>query len=114
MTKNAMFERDLLYPTENIYEPGSFHIEVLNPDKGGMLPVVIEGKTNNSLIKNINTVTRVMQSEIFDRILLNIKSNVKLYIKANDEQKKEFGGKEYVFVSFEGDMPSFSGIDSVG
>ena len=39
----VLFERDLLYPTDNIIEPGIIHVKILNPDNSRM-PVIVEPK----------------------------------------------------------------------
>jgi len=113
MPKNILFKKDLLYPTENLFEPGSIHIEIMHPDKKGRMPVIIESKSGHSPIKYIDNIIRIMQGDIFDRILINIKGNVDLYIKASDEMKKEYGGKKYILVVFDGDMPSYKGTDGL-
>lgn len=113
MDKNIMYSRDMLYPTENLYEPGSVHIEVLNPDKKGHIPVLVESKTEHSPIKYINSIIRIMQSDIFDRININIRNNTIIYIKADDKLKSEFGDKNYVKVVFQNDTIDFTGIDDI-
>lgn len=112
MDKNVVYERDLLYPTDNIFEPGSIHVELLQPCKTGKMPVVIENRTAHSPARYIDSIIRIMQSDIFDRIHIDVKNNVKLYIKANDLLKQEAGGKEYVLVSLDGEKTEFKGVDS--
>lgn len=52
--KQAMLERDLLYPTNKEYEIGSVHITVFQPDKHGGIPIMIEAKTeHNPLITSL-------------------------------------------------------------
>jgi hypothetical protein len=114
MSKNILFKRDLLYPTENLFEPGSIYIEIMHPDKQGRMSVLVESKTGHSPIKYIDNIVRIMQSDIFDRILISVKSSVDLFFKANDELKKEYGGKKYVLVRFDGDKPTYKGVDDLG
>ncbi len=113
MSKNILFKKDLLYPTENLYEPGSIHIEIMHPNKKGKMPVVIESKSGHSPLKYIDNIVRIMQSDIFDRILINVKGNINLYIKTSDEMKNEFGGKKYILVEFEEDKPLYKGVDDL-
>ena len=43
--KKAMFERDILYPTQNPLEPGSVNVKVYPPENTGGLPIVVKAKT---------------------------------------------------------------------
>ncbi|MCX8130149.1 MAG: hypothetical protein N3I35_08625 [Clostridia bacterium] len=113
MDKNIVYERDLLYPTENMFEPGSIHVELLSPNKKGSMPVLIEGKTSHSPAKYIDSIIRIMQSDIFDRIHIDVKHNINLYIKGNELMKQESAGKRYVSVMFNGERIEFKGVDDI-
>lgn len=113
MSANPVFERDLLYPTESVNEPGSIHVIVLNPNKNGKMPVIIENKTTHSPVKYLDSIIRIMQSDIFDRILVNIKNNVELYITSNDELSSITGGKKYLLVTFAGDRNEYKGVNEI-
>jgi hypothetical protein len=113
MNGSPMYERDLLYPTENINEPGSIHVEVLNPNKKGKMPIVIESKTYHSPVKYIDSIVRIMQSDIFDRILLNIRNSMELYIVSNDDISSISGGKKYILAIFNGEKIEFKGVDEI-
>jgi hypothetical protein len=113
MNSDILYERDMLYPTININEPGSIHLQVYYPNKSARIPVVIEGKTNHSPVKYINSIIRIMQSDIFDRIFIDMKKNIDIYIKAGAELSAEYGGKAFVKVSYKGDIMGFTGADSI-
>ncbi len=113
MSMNTLVTRDLLYPTENIFEPGSVHVEVYNPNKKAKIPVVIENKTHHSPVKYLDSILRIMQGDIFDRVFVDIRKNVNLYIKVNDAMKSEYGNAEYIAVSFLENGIEFSGTDIV-
>ncbi len=113
MSFNSVYERDLLYPTESLFEPGSIHIEMLSPDKNNKIPVIVESRTAHSPMTNIGTIIRVMQNDIFDRVLIDIKSNVLLYIKVTDESKKEYKDFKYMMVVFSGDRIEFKGVNEI-
>ena len=98
----ALFERDLLYPTDNIIEPGIIHVKILNPDNSQM-PVIVEPKSNHSAVENIDTVLDVMQKDIFDRIKIKISENTVVYIIPNDSDKQKFGDVKYLEVIFNDD-----------
>lgn len=95
----VLFERDLLYPTDNIIEPGIIHVKMLNPDNSRM-PVIVESKSNHSAVDNIDIVLDVMQKDIFDRINIKIAENTAVYIMLNDSDKKKFGEVEYLEVVY--------------
>lgn len=99
MTK-VLFERDLLYPTDNIIEPGIIHVKILNPDNSRM-PVIVEPKSNHSAVENIYTVLDVLQKDIFDRIKIKIAENTTVYIIPNDADKKEFGAVKHLVVAYD-------------
>lgn len=111
--KESLLSRDLLYPTENLYEPGSVHIEVLSPDKKDRIPIIIEEKSAHSPIKYIDSIIRIMQADVFDRILVDLKKNASIYIKTNNELKKEYGGSKYLLVTANGGKIEFRGMNDI-
>ena len=113
MSTNALFERDMLYPTENLNEPGSVHIMVLNPNNNARIPVIVESKSIHSPLKYMDSIARIMQSEIFDRIFVDIKKNVAIYITANNQLATEASGKPYVRVQYGTNGFEYSGADKV-
>lgn len=96
-----LFERDLLYPTDNILDPGILHVKILNPDNTRM-PVIVEPKSSHSAIVNINTVLDILQKDIFDRINIRVYDNTSIYIQLNDIDKEKFGNVKYLNVVFKG------------
>ncbi len=102
MITNVLFEKDMLYPTDNSIEPGCIHIKVLSPDNGNKLPVLIEDKSNHSPMKYIDSIVRLMQTDIFDRILVDVKKNVDIYIKT-DVEPSEAGKTSYHKILLVGD-----------
>ena len=113
MSNDILFEKDLLYPTSNKYEPGSVHIQMFHPNKDARIPLIIESKTTHSPVKDIDAIIRIMQSDIFDRIFIDIKKNVDIYIKVNTELSKEFGDKSFIKVIHDGDRIEFLSLNSV-
>lgn len=110
---NVLYERDLLYPTENIAEPGCVHIEVLNPNKKAKIPIIIQSKTNHSPANYIDSIIRIMQSDIFDRIFVDIKSNGSIYIKKANKCECNCSGKAFTKVIFDGDSIVYEDIDDI-
>lgn len=96
-----LFERDLLYPTDNILDPGILHIKILNPNNSKM-PVVVEPKSNHSAVKNINSVLDLLQKDIFDRINIRVYDNTLVYVMLNELDKEEYGSTKCVKVVFKG------------
>lgn len=113
MNTDVLFERDMLYPTDNYNEPGSVHIRVFKPNSNTRIPVTIESKTSHSTLKYIDSILRIMQGDIFDRIFIDVKKTIDLYIKASPEPVSEFAGKAYISVSFDGEKPVFKGVDKI-
>lgn len=113
MEKSIVYERDLLYPTDNVNDPGCIHIEVLNPNKSGKMPILIESKTPHSPVKHINSIIRIMQMDIFDRIHIEVKNSARLYIKASDELMKEYENKKFIKIIVDGDKFEYIGIDEL-
>lgn len=111
MSQDILFERDVLYPTSHSLEPGSIHVQVFGPDKNARIPVVIESKTDHSPIKYLDTIVRILQSDIFDRVFIDIKKNVTLFIKVNDDLTKEYGNHNHIMVHFTEDGFRSEGVD---
>lgn len=109
MSADILLERDMLYPTSNSIEPGSIHIQVFSPDKEARIPVVVESKSGHSPLKNLDTIVRIMQSDIFDRIFINVKKSVDIYMK--NESPKEYGDHNCIRVRFKDDNVEFEGVD---
>ncbi len=112
MSYDVLFERDILYPTGSISEPGSVHIQVLSPNNIARIPVIIESKTGHSPLKYLDTLVRIMQTDIFDRIFVDINKNVLLYIKAGSQLAAESGGKPYIKVINSGSGYEFAGAEA--
>lgn len=103
--KQAMFERDLLYPTAKQDEPGSVHITVFQPEKSGGLPILVEAKTEHNPLDYIPVIVNHIQSDIFDRICIDIRKSGILYFKADQNR--------YCRIRFQGqDQYSTEFIDS--
>ena len=113
MKNEALFERDMLYPTGNINEPGSIHIQVLSPNQNARIPVVIESKTTHSPLEYLDSIIRIMQTDIFDRIFVDIRKNVILYFKVGKELKDKSNSKPYLKVIHNGTAFESSGADKV-
>lgn len=96
-----LFERDLLYPTDNILDPGILHIRILNPNNSKM-PVVVEPKSNHSAVNNIVSVIEVLQKDIFDRINIRVYDNTLIYIQLTDADREVHGDFRYLKVVFKG------------
>ncbi|MGI6669591.1 MAG: hypothetical protein ACOX4M_09555 [Acetivibrionales bacterium] len=111
MNFEVLYERDMLYPTDNSIEPGSIHIKILSPDSNAKIPVIIESKTSHSPLEHIDSIIRIMQSDIFDRIFINIRKNVDIYIKADENMEAVSGGRSHVKVCFAGDQIAYEGVD---
>jgi hypothetical protein len=109
MSADILLERDMLYPTSNSIEPGSINIRVFGPDQDARIPVVVESKSGHSPLKNLDTIVRIMQSDIFDRIFINVKKTVDIYIK--NELPEEYGDHVYIRVRYKDDGMECIGAD---
>lgn len=88
--KRAMFERDLLYPTNNQFEPGSVHVTVYQPGQAGGIPVMIEAKTAHNPLDYLNDIVAILQADVFDRIRIDIRKSGILNLKLNDGNYKYY------------------------
>lgn len=113
MADNVLYSRDLLYMTEKVNEPGSVHVEVLQPTSEGKMPVIIEGKTSHSPLSYIDTILRIMQTDIFDRIHIDVKENLNIYIVNKDKLIKEYADYIYIKVIFTNSGLEFKGCAEV-
>jgi len=111
MFSELLFERDFLYPTDNSNDPGSIHLQVFSPNDKARLPVVIECKTNHSAVKYFDSILRIIQSDIFDRIVIDLKKSADVYIKNNNPEIKEFDGYNHILVKFTEDRIEFIGVN---
>jgi len=98
---SLLFERDLLYPTDNIIDPGILHVKIMSPDNSKM-PVIVEPKSNHSSVENIDAVLDVLQKDIFDRINIRVYDNTSVYILLNSSDKAKYGDVKYLNVVFKG------------
>ena len=113
MEISAIYERDLLYSTDNVIDPGCIHIVVLAPDKDNKKPIIIECRTAHSPIKYINSIIRIMQIDIFDRIHIELKNSAKIFIKTDEDFKKDFQNKNYIKVIVNNDIYEYLGVDEL-
>jgi hypothetical protein len=113
MADSILYSRDLLYMTEKVNEPGSVHVEVMQPTAEGKMPVIIEGKTDHSPLDYIDTILRIMQTDIFDRIHINVKENLNIYISNRNKLIKEYADYPYVGIIFGNSQLEFKGCTEV-
>ena len=111
MNSDVLFERDMLFPTDDALEPGSVHIKVYVRNKNVKIPVVIESKTSHSPLKYIDVIVRIMQADIFDRLIIDIKKNVDIYICADSELSAMYGNHKYVRVDYSTDGIAVEGVE---
>ncbi len=111
MNSDILFERDMLYPTDDTLEPGSVHIKVYAPDKNVKIPVVIESKTSHSPLKYIDVIVRIMQADIFDRLIIDVKKNVDIYIRADSELSAKYGNHKFIRVDYSANGITVEGIE---
>lgn len=111
MNSDVLFERDMLFPTDNPLEPGSVHIKVYGPNKNVKIPVVIESKTSHSPLKYIDVIVRIIQADIFDRLTIDVKKNVDIYIRADSELSAKYDNHKYVRVDYSEGGITVEGIE---
>ena len=83
-----MFDRDLLYPTNNVLEPGSIHVAVLKPDIRGRVPIVITSKTDHNPLDYVETLVDIIQADIFDRTRMNVREQGIFLFRTEDTYTK--------------------------
>ena len=84
-----IFDRDMLYPTGNNLDPGSVDVAVMSPNSQGNLPVFLSAKSNHKPMEYMDILLDIIQSEIFDRTGIDIKSQCTFFIlDENDEYIK--------------------------
>ena len=86
MMRQSMFERDLLYPTEKQFEPGSVHITVFQPEESGGIPILIEAKTFHNPLDYISDIIGLLQADVFDRIRIDIRKSGILFFKSDENR----------------------------
>ncbi|WP_027628382.1 hypothetical protein [Ruminiclostridium cellobioparum] len=96
-----LFERDLLYPTDNILDPGILHVKLLNPNNT-KIPVVLEPKSNHSVVKNMDSVLDLLQKDIFDRINIRVNDNTQVYVLLDGPDREACGDTQCLKVVFMG------------
>jgi len=79
-----MFEWDLLYPTNNLLEPGSVRISVQKPDLEGRLPLLISPKTEHNPLDYVEKIVDAIQFGIFNRVRIDIKNHGIFFIKTEN------------------------------
>lgn len=113
MSNKVVYERDLLYPTDADSEPGVLHLEVLGMDKGGRVQVIIENKSKHSPVNYIDSIVDIMQKDVFDRLDVDVRKNVDINIKTDEETKKSYDNKNYIRVYFKNGEMCSCGVDEV-
>jgi hypothetical protein len=114
MEDTVLFERDLLYPTGNNYEPGCIHLRMFKPDNSDNIPIIIESKTSHSPVDHIEAIIKIIQSDILDRIYIDIKNHVNLYIQNHGEAAGTFAEAKYIRVRFYNESINFEAANELG
>lgn len=107
----TIFEKDLLYPTANLNDPGSVNVAVMKPDNLGKLSVLIAPKSNHNPLDYKDTLVHLIQIDIFDRIRIDIKEMGIFYftVRPNEYIKLVFQDGRQITekVSYIPSAPSF-------
>ena len=98
---------DLLFPTENIVEPGSMTVQVLAPKQANKLAAVIEVRSSTSITRYVDSIAMVLQSAVFDRIRIDVRRDINIYFVESDAVSAEFPNAKYVKLSFSEGGPVF-------
>lgn len=81
-----MFERDLLYPTDKQFEPGSVHITVFQPETEGGIPILVEAKTDHNPLEYIADIVNLIQTDLFERIHIDIRKSGIFYFRTDEKR----------------------------
>lgn len=112
MISEELCTRDLLYDSGEPTEPGSIHVSILSPNSRPRLPIIIEEKTKHNPLKHMQSIIDVICSEMLNRVRIDIKKDVALYLKSNEEIRKEFD-TPYIKVYYKDDKLCFEGINTI-
>lgn len=82
----AIFEWDLVYPTNNLFNPGSVRISVMNPDMEGRLSLLISPGTEHNPLDYVDKIIETIQSGIFNRIHIDIRNHGIFFFKADNSK----------------------------
>ena len=110
--RRVVFEKTLMYSAIDRNVPGSFLVRVLEPRVDGRIPVVIDHLTTHSPLENIQSIVHVLQGEIFQRINIDVRRSVDIYIRANTEMQRQLKA-EYVQVVFASGRITFRGTNEI-
>ena len=110
--RHIIFEKTLMYSTIDRNVPGSFQVRVLEPRVDGRIPVVIDNLTKHSPLENIQSIVHVLQGEIFQRISIDVRRSVDIYIRANAELQRQLKA-EYMQVVFARGRITFHGTNEI-
>ena len=113
MSYSVVYEKDLLYPTDSLYEPGSVRVKILDPNKKAKIPVIVESRTGHSPLDYIESVLNVIQTDVLNRVHLDVKKNVLLYFKVNETMEEKYPNKKYIIVSCDNDKIECLGVDEI-
>ncbi|NLM11322.1 MAG: hypothetical protein GX213_11215 [Clostridiaceae bacterium] len=103
---NAIFERDLLYPTNNFFEPGSVHLSILKPDTEGRLALLISPKTDHNPLDYADTIIRIIQLDIFNRVRIDIRSTGIFFFETDN--------RKYIKLTYKDGKPVIEEQDCAG
>jgi hypothetical protein len=105
-----LYDMDLLYPTDNISELGSCRVIIDNPEESDNIPVIIDNKTDHDIRKYLKFVINSMQTDIFNRIFVNVEKNTTIYIKVNGVLKSDYK-KDYIKAVFKDNSVEYVEVD---
>lgn len=100
-----IFDRDLLYPTDNLLDPGSVHVAVMKPDDNGKLPVFIKAKSNHNPMDYQETLVGILQADIFDRTRIDIRKQGIFYFTIKDD--------EFIKLTYQNGKPVTKKVSSI-
>jgi hypothetical protein len=111
----AAYSVDLLFGTDRANEPGSMRVEVVPPQDGCTLLVVVTITSGASVKDNAESIARVLQKEIFNRLSLDVlkPTDAVLYFSSAGQAGPEFAGCRYAKAVYGGGGFSYEKADMV-
>jgi len=97
--KAPLFEKDILYKTDTQKDPGSVRVRIYPPNIAGSVPLLVEQKSAHDPLEYVGSIVDMIQSDIFDRMQINVKKQGILYFKKIKEAgfyRLKFSGERYL------------------
>lgn len=109
----VLYERNLLYNTGIVFDPGSISVKIYGPDNSLRIITEIECRTNHSPLKYLDEIVEILGNDIFSKIKIDVRKDIVMYFKGTGIKYAMDGNSKYIRVYFDNNVTVVDRVEEI-